>query len=126
VSRFYGEYLLQTSGNAFNLSEFLTMWQQAVPEGVQTDVKHLRGLSLVDDSKTPNVIKYFPEWKLTENIQDRLVVLFALREKWTLEELEPYVEKLTTTKLNANALLTKFSRVSKINGVKHFSSKHGK
>ena len=49
VSRFYGEYLLQTTGNAFNLAEFMVMWQQAVPEGVRTDVdEHLRGIALID------------------------------------------------------------------------------
>ena len=123
VSRFYGEYLLQTTGNAFNLAEFMVMWQQAVPEGVRTDVEeHLRGIALVDKK----VVKYFPEWKLTENVQERLTSLFAIKEKWTLEEIAPFVEKLTAPKLNVNALLTKYSRVSMINGVKHFSSKHGK
>lgn len=123
VSRFYGEYLLQTTGNAFNLAEFMVMWQQAVPEGVRTDVEeHLRGIALIDKK----VVKYFPEWKLTENVQERLTSLFAIKEKWTLEEIAPFVEKLTAPKLNVNALLTKYSRVSMINGVKHFSSKHGK
>ena len=123
VSRFYGEYLLQTTGNAFNLAEFAVMWQQAVPEGVGTDVqKDLRGIALVDKK----VVKYFPEWKLTENVQERLASLFAIKEKWTMDEIAPFVEKLTAPKLNVNALLTKYSRVSMINGVKHFSSKHGK
>ena len=72
------------------------------------------------------VVKYFPEWKLTENVQERLASLFAIKEKWTMEEIAPFVEKLTAPKLNVNALLTKYSRVSMINGVKHFSSKHGK
>ena len=123
VSRFYGEYLLQTTGNAFNLAEFSVMWQQAVPEGVRTDMQeHLRGIALVDKK----VVKYFPEWKLTENVQERLASLFAIKEKWTMEEIAPFVEKLTAPKLNVNALLTKYSRVSMINGVKQFSSKHGK
>ena len=123
VSRFYGEYLLQTTGNAFNLAEFMVMWQQAVPEGVRMDMQeHLRGIALVDKK----VVKYFPEWKLTENVQERLASLFAIKEKWTMEEIAPFVEKLTAPKLNVNALLTKYSRVSMINGVKHFSSKHGK
>ena len=122
VSRFYGEYLLQTTGNAFNLAEFSAMWQQAVPEGVATDISHLRGIALVDKK----VVRHFPEWKLTENVNDRLAKLFSVKEKWTMEEIEPFVEKLATPKLNVNALLTKYSRVSKVNGIKHFSSKHGK
>ena len=122
VSRFYGEFLLQTTGNAFNLAEFSDMWQQAVPEGVVTDIDHLRGIALVDKK----VVRHFPEWKLTENVNDRLAKLFSVKEKWTMEEIAPFVEKLATPKLNVNALLTKYSRVSKINGIKHFSSKHGK
>ncbi len=126
VSRFYGEFILQNSGNALNLSDFLRTWQQAVPEGVETDIEHLRGVSFIDEAKQPQVIRYFPEWQLTDNLQERLAQLFQLRPKWTLQDIKPFVEKLTTPKLDVKALLTKYARVSMINGEKHFSSKHGK
>ncbi len=125
LSRFFGEYVLQT-GALFDVTEFMTMWKSAVPEGIEPELSHLNGLAFVDRVKTPHTIKYFPEADLVENVQGRLRILFGVREKWTLEELEPYIEKLTTPKLNVNALVTKYARVSRENGVKYFSSKHGK
>lgn len=126
VSRFYAEYLLQ-SGSSFNLEEFVSMWKEAVPDGITVDVdKHLLGISLIDETKRPKTVRYFTENSLPEKVQERLEVLFRMREKWTIEEISPYVEKLTTPKLNVNALLTKYARTSKVDGKKVFGAKHGK
>lgn len=125
VARFHGEYLLE-SGSAFALSDFEKMWQQSVPEGVATDLKVLQDISLVDRESTPPLIKIFRERDLPENIQERLTILFREKDKWTVEEIAPFVEKLTSAKLNVNALLTKYARASKIDGVKYFGAKHGK
>jgi len=128
VSRFYGSYLLTSTktSTAFSLPEFSSMWAKAVPEGISTCLSHLSGLCLVDDTKEPPVIKHFPEAALPENVQERLSVLFAARERWTLEDISPYIKPLTTTKLNVNALLTKFARTLNIGGAKYFCAKHGK
>ena len=123
LARFYGEFLLQT-GSEFNLTDFMEMWKASLPAGIDVKLYHLNGLALVQ--KAENKIKYFPESTMTENVHERLELLFSAREKWTLEEIEPYVQRLTTPKLNVNALLTKFARASKVEGVKYFSSKHGK
>jgi sister chromatid cohesion protein DCC1 len=53
-------------------------------------------------------------------------MLFRVREKWTVDEIAPYVECLTTPILNVNGLLTKFARAANVNGQKVFCSKHGK
>jgi len=53
----------------------------------------------------------------------RFDFLFERRKKWTLEEISPYVNDLTTDKLDVGALLTKYSRASTQNGVKVFSSR---
>merc|ERR1712083_537623 len=112
VCRFFGEFLLSpTSG--FNLSEFLEMWRQAVPEGLQTNIQQLDGLALVNSSTKPQTIT-------------RLSELFGVRSRWTLEEMRPFVQELTTEKLNVNALLTKFARPINEGGVKYFCAKHGK
>ena len=93
-----------------------------MPDGVQTDLEHLKGLVLVDNDH----IRRFAEDSLPMVIGDRLNVLFSAREKWTLTEISPFIEPLTTKKLNVNALLTKYARPLNINGVKYFCSKHGK
>ena len=98
---------------------------QAVPDGINTDISQLAGLVLVED-KDPPVIKRFTESSLPLTITDRLTVLFSARERWTVEEISPFVSTLTTNKLNVNALLTKHARVMNIGGTKYFCAKHGK
>ena len=99
---------------------------QAVPEGVVTYLDQLSGLVLVDSDKNPSVIRRFSEEDLPVSIQERLTELFSARERWTLAEISPFIEPLTTKKLNVNALLTKYARPLNLNGVKYFCAKHGK
>ena len=99
---------------------------QAVPDGVVTDLDQLSGLVLVDEEKSPAVIRRFSEESLPVSVADRLGVLFSARERWTLDQISPFVQPLTTLKLNVNALLTKYARPLNINGVKYFCAKHGK
>ena len=126
MCRFYGEYLLQSS-SVFNLQEFLSIWQESLPivdnegeEPFTVNVGQLEGLALVDKDQ----IRYFPEANLPIVIQERLKVLFNTKEKWTLEEITPFVIKMTTPKLNVKALLTKYARGSRVNGEQVFCSKH--
>ena len=138
ICNFYGNFILATSPK-FQLEEFKSMWQKAVPGGDEQDIyknelgdpifktnlNQLNGTALVDYENSE--IKLFPEWKLPTDIQERLQVLFDEREKWTLEDISPYIKNLTTPKLNANALLTKYSKV--VTGPcskKMFCAKHGK
>ena len=89
--RFYGEYLLQSS-TAFNLTEFLSIWQDSLPkidneneELFKVDLNQLEGLSLVIKDQ----IQHFPETKLPNNIQDILKILFNTKDKWSLDEITP-------------------------------------
>jgi len=125
VSRFFGDFLL-AANSGYVLPEFLEMWQKAVPEGVDTNIDQLSGLVLVDNEKSPPIIKRFSEEDLPCNIIDRLGILFSARERWTLNEISPFIKPLTTKKLNVNALLTKYARPLNVDGVKYFCSKHGK
>jgi len=122
--RFYGDFLL-AANTGYLLAEFLEMWQKAVPEGITTDIAQLAGLILVED-KDPPVIKRFTESSLPLTITERLTILFQARERWTLQEISPFVSSLTTTKLNVNALLTKHARPINVGGTKYFCAKHGK
>lgn len=126
ICRFYGEYLLQSS-TVFNLQEFLSIWQESLPiidnegdEPFKVSLKQLEGLSLV----TKDQIRYFPEANLPIVIQDRLSILFSTKEKWTLDEITPFVINMTTPKLNVKALLTKYARGTRVNGEQIFCSKH--
>lgn len=125
VCRFLAEALLRPAGR-FNLQDFLQTWQESVPEGLQTNLSQLKGLALVDLGTKPQVIWYYPETDLPEDINERIQSLFRTQEKWTLNEIEPYIERLTTDKLNVNAILTKYTRASNVNGQRFYSARHGR
>lgn len=125
ICKVLGEVLLRPAGK-WNLQEFLTAWQQSVPEGMVTNMKYLEGIAIKDTSCQPQVVRYFPEWELPEDIGERFKVLFQAREKWTIDDIRPFVERLTTSKMNVNALLTKHARASTLNGTKYYSARHGK
>jgi len=125
VCRFYGDFLLAVN-TKYNLAEFLEMWQKAVPDGLKTDISQLSGLVLLEDAKEPVLVRRFTEASLPENINERLQVLFSARERWTLDEISPFVLPLTTLKLNVNGLLTKYARPLNTGGTKYFCAKHGR
>lgn len=63
-----------------------------VLSGLQTNLSQLKGLALLDLDTRPQVIWYYPEADLPEDITERIQSLFRTREKWTLNEIEPYIE----------------------------------
>ncbi|XP_051879312.1 sister chromatid cohesion protein DCC1 [Pristis pectinata] len=107
----------------FNLSEFEEVWQQSVPEGMSTRLDQLKGVALVDRNSRPQVISQLNVEDLSENIQDRFNSLFNIREKWTEEDIAPYIQGLCGEKQTIGSLLTKYARSSLQNGVKVFSSR---
>lgn len=46
----------------------------------------------MDKNSKPEVIWYFSETGLSEDINERIRILFKTREKWTLDEITPYVQ----------------------------------
>lgn len=52
-------------------------------------------------------------------------VIIAILNSFTFKFIFVF-RRLTTEKLDVNALLTKYARASKVDGVKCYSSKHGK
>uniref|UniRef100_D4ACA3 Sister chromatid cohesion protein DCC1 n=1 Tax=Rattus norvegicus TaxID=10116 RepID=D4ACA3_RAT len=122
VCRATAEMLLQNAVK-FNLAEFQEVWQQSVPEGMTTRLDQLKGLALVDRSSRPEIIFLFKVDALPEGTQDRFNSLFSLREKWTEEDIAPYIQDLCGEKQTIGALLTKYSRSSMQNGVKVYNSR---
>jgi Uncharacterized conserved protein (DUF2036). len=46
----------------------------------------------VRQSSKPVVVQYFPEVNLSEDIKTRIDQLFQVQDKWTLEDIRPYIE----------------------------------
>jgi len=122
VCRHFAENCLRNSGK-FNLSDFLQSWQQSVPEGMKTSLSQIQGMALIDRSCQPEVIWHYCVEDLPDIVADRFEALFEERQKWTLEEITPYVQDLTDEKTGVGALLTKFARASMLKGIKTYSSR---
>ncbi|XP_023606721.1 sister chromatid cohesion protein DCC1 isoform X1 [Myotis lucifugus] len=122
ICRATAQMLLQNAVK-FNLAEFQEVWQQSVPEGMITRLEQLKGLALVDRQSRPEIIFLLKVDDLPEDNQERFNSLFSLREKWTEEDIAPYIQDLCGEKQTIGALLTKYSRSSMQNGVKVYNSR---
>ncbi|XP_035133372.3 sister chromatid cohesion protein DCC1 isoform X2 [Callithrix jacchus] len=116
-------HMLLQNAVKFNLAEFQEVWQQSVPEGMITSLDQLKGLALVDRHSRPEIIFLLKVDDLPEDNQGRFNSLFSLREKWTEEDIAPYIEDLCGEKQTIGALLTKYSRSSMQHGVKVYNSR---
>ncbi|XP_022899835.1 sister chromatid cohesion protein DCC1 [Onthophagus taurus] len=125
VCRFFATVLLSSAGK-FNLEEFLTAWGESVPPGMIVNEDMLHGIAIIDRKSIPPVIREFKADVLPDNVIERLKVLFEVKDKWTFEEISPYVENLTSTNFGPSALLAKHTRISTTDGVKYYSSKHSR
>uniref|UniRef100_A0A452EKK3 Sister chromatid cohesion protein DCC1 n=1 Tax=Capra hircus TaxID=9925 RepID=A0A452EKK3_CAPHI len=122
ICRATAQMLLQNAVK-FNLAEFQEVWQQSVPEGMTTRLDQLQGLALVDRQSRPEIIFLLKVENLPEGDQERFSSLFSLREKWTEEDIAPYIQDLCGEKQTVGALLTKYARSSMQNGVKVYNSR---
>ncbi|XP_072459305.1 sister chromatid cohesion protein DCC1 [Notamacropus eugenii] len=122
ICRATAQMLLQNAVR-FNLSEFQEVWQQSVPEGMTTRMDQLKGLALMDKYTRPETIFLLKVDDLPEENQERFNSLFTLREKWTEEDIAPYIQDLCGEKQTIGALLTKYARSSMQNGVKFYNSR---
>ncbi|XP_056617849.1 sister chromatid cohesion protein DCC1 [Triplophysa dalaica] len=122
VCRATAQLLLQNAVK-FNLSEFQEVWQQSVPEGMTTTLYQLRGLALLDRRSKPETISLLRVEDLPEDTLERFNSLFNLREKWTQDDIEPYIHDLCGEKQTTGALLTKHARSSMLNGKKVYNSR---
>lgn len=103
-------------------------WNIGTPEKMKPKEEYLHGIALIiwNSLTMKKEVIAFPESDLPKNTDERFNALFKGKDKWTVEEITPYILCLTTNKVNVNALLTKYARSSVINGIKYYSSKHGK
>lgn len=123
VCQFFAKVLLHYAGK-FNLHDFLQSWKDSVPEGMIAREEMLSGMAIIDRSAEPEVIWAFPEHKLPDTIPERFNILFKTKLKWAVSEITPYVQSLTTNKMDANAILAKYARASTVDGIRYYSAKH--
>ncbi|CAH1774948.1 unnamed protein product [Owenia fusiformis] len=122
MCRLYADMILRDT-KKFNFQEFMDAWQQCVPEGMKTDEFQLQGLALIDRDSSPEIITYFPVENLPDEVDERFTKLFTQKEKWTKDEITPYINDLATEKIGVGSLLMKYARGSMQKGVKVFNSR---
>ncbi|KAG5896288.1 hypothetical protein JTB14_008845 [Gonioctena quinquepunctata] len=125
ICTFFAQVLLHGTGK-FDLDQFLRAWKDSVPDGMDPNEEMLYGIAIIDRISNPNLVWAFDESSLPENIIERFKILFEIKEKWSVPEISPYIKRLATDKLDVNAILAKYARASKVDGIKFYSSKHGK
>ncbi|XP_032585480.1 sister chromatid cohesion protein DCC1 [Drosophila mojavensis] len=123
VARIVAQNILQP-GLRFRSDEFMTTWQEALPEGMSCKIEYLRGLGILDKEGAQPSIRSLAEEHLPSNIIDRMRVLFKTKRKWTLDEMEPYIDCFTTPALSVSTLLAKHARSLTEGGTRYFVSKH--
>ncbi|XP_076655799.1 sister chromatid cohesion protein DCC1 [Halictus rubicundus] len=120
--------ILLNSSTVTEQKQFMKSWHRSTPEKMEPKEEYLSGVALVmvNGFTLKKEVVSFLDADLSNNINERFNELFKMKDKWTMQEIAPYVSKFTTDKINVNALLTKYARCSMVNGVKYYSSKHGK
>ncbi|XP_037043947.1 sister chromatid cohesion protein DCC1 [Bradysia coprophila] len=124
VCHIIAQYILQ-QGSKFHVGDFMTSWQEALPEGMIANEKYLRGIGIIDKGSNQPCVRALSEINLSTKLMDRLKVLFKAKERWTLEEIEPYIEYFATPQLSVSTLMSKYARAITDNGIRFYVGKHG-
>ncbi|XP_053670527.1 sister chromatid cohesion protein DCC1 [Anopheles nili] len=123
VCALFAEKILQ-HGLKFHIDEFLVTWQEALPEGFEVNESYLRGIGIIDREGNVPCVRGFNEADLPTNLLGRLDTLFRTKERWNLEQIEPYIECFATPAVGVTSLLAKYTRSLVIKGVRMYVSKH--
>ncbi|XP_011496455.1 PREDICTED: sister chromatid cohesion protein DCC1 [Ceratosolen solmsi marchali] len=126
-SRLLAQILL-TACPSNSYTDFMEAWKIGSPDSIQPKEEYLHGIAIViwNSQTIRKEVVLYPESNLPENINKRLHDLFKVKEKWTIQEITPYISKYVTRKQDVNAILTKYTRPSVVSGIRYYSAKHGK
>lgn len=71
----------------------------------------LRGLALLDKNSSRTMLRMFTTDSLAYDTATRFRKLFAMRPKWTREDLQPYLAGVLEPGQTEDQLLLKYARV---------------
>lgn len=86
---------------------------------------YLRGIGIIDRESSVPCVRSLIETNLSVNLLERMKVLFSVKEKWTLSQIEPYIEYFTTPQLSVTSILAKNARSITVDKQRIYVSKHG-
>ncbi|CAL5221649.1 g3876 [Coccomyxa viridis] len=104
---------LLTERKQWPLDDFKEAWQSSIPEGMTVDRAMLKGEALIEGSGgAEESLISLSIAKLPSDPCARFARLFALRPRWVLPDLEPYLADLQIPGRSAEALLLTYARAS--------------
>lgn len=68
-------------------------------------------------------IRYFPASELSTDAAKRFFTLFQAKERWTLEEITPFLIDLAPMEKERESLLFKFARISRVGNTVYYTSR---
>ncbi len=116
VCRHFGLKLLREKQRWNDVNEFEAIWRGSVPEGMVPSFELLRGEALVDSEAAGPTgklgVQLLSVHELPRKAAERFKLLFSVRPRWELPDLEPYLDGLAGPGETNEALLLKFARAS--------------
>ena len=115
VARFKAHQIFQQGmsrpqGGVWERGTFFLEWETRLPGSYQPAAELLRGLALEEKVAGQVCLRYLPGETLPLDPAERLKKLFAVRKKWQLEEMMPYMLPLVPGKKDLEDFLLKHTR----------------
>jgi sister chromatid cohesion protein DCC1 len=91
-SRLLAQILL-TACPSNSYTDFMEAWKIGSPDCIPPKEEYLHGIAIViwNNQTIRKEVVLYPESNLPENINKRLHELFKVKEKWTVQEITPYI-----------------------------------
>ncbi|CAO3678103.1 unnamed protein product [Rhizopus stolonifer] len=126
--RFLGEWLLSNPRDKkWPIEEFLQVWKTLGHDIFIPKLDYIEGLYVLYESiqmqQKRKQVQYFPVSELSSDITKRFSTLFQVKERWTLEEIVPFLNDVASSKKEKEFLLFKFARVSREDNTMYYKSR---
>ncbi|KAG1446173.1 hypothetical protein G6F46_000653 [Rhizopus delemar] len=128
ICRFLGEWLLSNPRDKkWRLEEFLQVWKTLGHDIFIPKLEYIDGLFITEErikmQQKEQHIRYFPASELSTDAAKRFFTLFQAKERWTLEEITPFLMDLAPMEKERESLLFKFARISRVGNTVYYTSR---
>jgi Sister chromatid cohesion protein Dcc1 len=109
--------LFQKQSSPWDQATLFSMWQSDLPgigDAYTVHCDMLLGIAVCIDDDTGPMWQYLPAESLPHDPAACFDALFAVKERWTLRELEPYLQRMIIMAPNVtqSELLLRFTRLA--------------
>ncbi|ETO17847.1 hypothetical protein RFI_19463, partial [Reticulomyxa filosa] len=114
VCLFVAKKLLATAApnRRMEKEQFLSEWQASVPYQMHCDLSMLQGYVILQETAKDMFWQWFDAKELSSDPKQRFEQLFQKKDKWTKQELIPYLQLLLHTGESVDKLLLKYTKMT--------------